>query len=202
MDDAQGIHENAVAGGESESEAEHEEIGGNVSKSKSQVSWLCKKLSYLARLEGTKNKSPVVRTSVFQWFAAMATYIPQEKLDIYLIPMISVLYRTINDDTSKGRFVEELKNLAQEVMDILQKQAGGHNYLESYNQIHTKVAEIRLERRNKKAILAVADPRAAAQRKLQRSEMKKKGKKRKNEEYASQKIKLGISKKARYDDDE
>jgi hypothetical protein len=40
---------------------------------------------------------------VFQWFAAMATYLPTDDVAAFLHPMVSTLHRTAKDDTARGK---------------------------------------------------------------------------------------------------
>ena len=55
------------------------------------------------------------------------------------------------DDTLADEF-KQLKDLALQVLDHLQKHAGSALYLEKYNQVHLHVLKKRQERRNFKSI--------------------------------------------------
>ncbi|KNC97022.1 uncharacterized protein SPPG_07836 [Spizellomyces punctatus DAOM BR117] len=159
---------------------------------------LCRKLSYLARAEASKKRGPILRRSVFQWFAAMSRYIPSVHLKLYLVPMVSTLYRTSKDETAKGSDADELRLLANEVMELIQRQVGTADYLEVYNQVHFRVQTVRQERRVQRNVQAVLDPEARARRKLQKSNMKRTNRKRKAEEFARTKHRTNISKKLRH----
>ncbi len=51
---------------------------------------------------------------------------------------------------------DELKRLANEVLDLLQKQAGTSAYIEVYNHVHFQVQRVRQERRTQRARLVGA----------------------------------------------
>ncbi|TPX64406.1 hypothetical protein SpCBS45565_g05899 [Spizellomyces sp. 'palustris'] len=159
---------------------------------------LCRRLSYLARAEASKKRGPILRRSVFQWFAAMSRYIPSVHLKVYLVPMVSTLYRTSKDETAKGSDADELRLLANEVMELIQRQVGTADYLEVYNQVHFRVQTVRQERKMQRSVQAVLDPEARARRKLQKGNMKRTNRKRKAEEFARTKHRTKVSKKLRH----
>ena len=98
----------------------------------------------------------------------MTSYIPADKVTPYLFPAMSVLYRSVQDVTTKGKEIgnsshlphfvfliylqDELRDLAKEVMDHLNKHAGVSAYLEVYNKLHVAVKEVRQDRRMKRKI--------------------------------------------------
>ncbi|KAJ3050202.1 U3 snoRNP protein [Rhizophlyctis rosea] len=184
-DDADDVDEANNANG-------HENGSGG---SKPLLLWLCQKLSYAARADIGKRRGPLLRKSVFQFFAAISAFVSQDKLEVYLLPMISTLYRTANDETAKGPDADDLRRLANEVMELLQKHAGTALYIEVYNKVHSHIVDVRRERKMKRDIQAVVDPEARARRRLQKNEMKRSSRKRKAEDFASKKIKMGISKR-------
>ncbi|GBB97092.1 hypothetical protein RclHR1_02910020 [Rhizophagus clarus] len=143
--------------------------------------WLFKKLSYQARFASIKKEDKdLQRTSIYQWMAAMTTFIPSSNLTPYLIFIISPIYRFINDETIKGIEIENIKQLGKEILDLVQQRVGTTQFHISYNKIRQQVLEVRRERKHKKAIMALVDPETAARRKIQKNEMKKQNRKRKN----------------------
>ncbi|KAJ3068143.1 U3 snoRNP protein [Podochytrium sp. JEL0797] len=160
-----------------------EKVKGNVLLLK-----IFKRLAYIGRADVGTDK----RKSVFQWFGAMILSMECEDFTPYLTPAMSVLYRTMN---SSGRETDELKNLAKEISEHLQKAVGITTYLAVYNQIHTQVQSARQDRRTKRKVQVIVDPEAAAKRRLQKNEMKKQGKKRKVEEISKKRVKYENSKK-------
>ncbi|KAH6600372.1 hypothetical protein BASA50_002383 [Batrachochytrium salamandrivorans] len=170
------------------------------SKSPGKIStllWLTQRLSYLARMEAGKKRGPILRRSVFQWFAAISLHIPSAIRRPYYMCMISTLYRMANDETAKGAAAEELQLLAREVMEMFQKQLGTTPYLDMYNEVHLKVQQVQRDRRTKRSVQAVVDPEARAKRRIQKNVMKRVSRKRKAEDYSKQRIRTTHSKKAR-----
>ncbi|KAI9203103.1 armadillo-type protein, partial [Polychytrium aggregatum] len=157
--------------------------------SRSPLLTLFKKLSYIARMDGMRRASnPVTKTSIFQWFAAMATFIPPTRLKPFLHAMLTILYRVSVDDTAKGKDAEDHKLLASEVMDLLQKKAGHEMYLDAYNSVHFHVQNVRRDRKTKRAVQTIVDPEAMAKRRIQKNEMKRANRKRKAEVMASHRV--------------
>ncbi|KAJ3024120.1 U3 snoRNP protein [Thoreauomyces humboldtii] len=159
---------------------------------------LCRRVAFLCRADTAKKRGPLLRRSVFQWFAAMTNYIPAPKMNRYLFHMISTLYRTSKDESAKGADADELRLLADEVLGMIRKHVGTVEYLEMYNKVHLRVQEVRRERKAQRSIQAVVDPEARAKRRVQKNDMKRGSRKRKAEEFAQKKVKLGISKKIRH----
>ncbi|CAG8782598.1 28065_t:CDS:2, partial [Dentiscutata erythropus] len=136
------------------------------------------------------------RTSIYQWFAAMVTCMsPDDLAPSYLLFIISPIYRLINSETAKGQDIDNLKQLGKEVLDLLQKRVGTTQYHNAYNKVRQQVADVRRERKHKRVIKAIVDPESAAKRKIRKNVMKKQNRKRKNEEFAKQKLRYGVTKK-------
>lgn len=95
----------------------------------------------------------------------------------------------------KKLIVEPLKHLASEVMNILKSQAGTTLYVSVYQFVHDRVQTQRREKREKRAIQAVTDPKARAQERVRKNVQKQKGRKRKAQEFATSKLRMGHSKK-------
>ncbi|KAJ3039093.1 U3 snoRNP protein [Rhizophlyctis rosea] len=187
--------EDGVADGEKMEEDGANGHANGSGGSKPSLLWLCQKLSYAARAETGKRRGPLLRKSVFQFYAAIAGFIPSEKLRMYLLPMVSTLYRTAKDETAKGADADDLRRMAKEVLELLQKYAGTAVYIEVYNRVHSDIVDVRRERKMKRDIQAVVNPEAHAKRRLQKNEMKRSNRKRKAEEFASKKVKMGINKR-------
>jgi len=136
--------------------------------------WLFKKLSYQARFATIKKEDyDLQRTSIYQWMAAMTTFMTSSDLIPCLIFIISPIYRFVNDETIKGKEIDNVKQLGKEILDLVQKRVGTTQFHISYSKIKQQVLEVRRERKHKKAIMALVDPESAAKRKLQKNEMKK-----------------------------
>jgi U3 small nucleolar RNA-associated protein 20 len=75
--------------------------------------------------------------------------------------------------------VDQLKQFAGQVCDILQKTIGVTEYVKAYQAVSDQVKFIRDDRKEKRAILAVSDPAQSAKRKIIKNVQKKNQKKRK-----------------------
>ncbi|KAI8801037.1 hypothetical protein BJ742DRAFT_716305 [Cladochytrium replicatum] len=167
---------------------------------KTGLAWLVHKLSFVARVEANKRLQSVQtavirRTAVFQWYAAISTFLPPEALLPYVEPMVRTLYRTVNDETARG--MDDVKTLGQDVMNLIKKQVGVDKYLAVYNSVHLAVKIVRRERKLKRTIMAVTDPERRAKRKIQKNEMKKAGRQRTVDEHRKRKVKMNIGIRAR-----
>ncbi|KAJ3375731.1 U3 snoRNP protein [Allomyces arbusculus] len=138
-------------------------------------------LSFLARQDQARNKETLLRKSIFQIFAALINTFEPDATVAYLQPILAPIYRTMVDESTKGPQWDELRSFCQEIMDLLQMRIGNANFTKAYAEARSNSERTRQERRQKKAELAVTDPKAFAQRKLARNEAKKQLKKRKAE---------------------
>ncbi|KAG0093776.1 U3 snoRNP protein [Podila epicladia] len=193
---------------EDDEDEEEEEDGGTKKKAeeklpvKRSLFWLLKRLSFLSRgaaMRRNYNKSAIQQTCIFQCMAAIMTHIHQDELKPYLIPIISPIYRIVNDETAKGEDIEELKKLGAEVLDLVQKRAGTTDYFNVYNKIRQSILAVRQERRQKRVMQAMNDPEARARRRIQKNEMKTRKRQQKTAEYARDKVRLTTIKKRRID---
>ncbi|KAF9962564.1 U3 snoRNP protein [Modicella reniformis] len=167
---------------------------------KRSLHWLVKRLSFLSRgasINKVIAKTAVQQTCIFQCMAAIATHIHTSDLKPYLIPMITPIYRIVNDETIKGTEVEELKKLGAEVLDLIQKRAGTTEYFNAYNKIRQRVLDVRRERKHRQVMQAMNDPEARARRRLQKNQMKSRKRQLKAKEFANSKIRLTTIKKRR-----
>ncbi|KAF8986162.1 U3 snoRNP protein [Entomortierella lignicola] len=164
--------------------------------------WLIKRLSFLSRgaaMRKNSNKSTIQQTCIFQCMAAFSTHIHTNDIKSYLIPIISPIYRIVNDETAKGTEMEELKKLGSEVLDLVQKRAGTTDYFIAYNRIRQHVLEVRRERKQQRVMQAMNDPEARARRRIQKNEMKSRKRQLKSKEFAKDKVRLTTIKKRRVD---
>ncbi|CAG8499255.1 840_t:CDS:10 [Diversispora eburnea] len=93
-----------------------------------------------------------IRKSIYQWFAAMSTFVPSKELEPYLIFLISPIYRFINDETIKGQNIDNIKQLGKEVLDLIQKRVGTTQYHVAYNKVRQQVSDVRRERKKKRVM--------------------------------------------------
>jgi U3 small nucleolar RNA-associated protein 20 len=91
------------------------------------------------------------RTCVFKWFAAMMSIMKAEEVISFLPSIISPLYRTSQDEDTKGTDFDELKQLANEVLSLAQKKVGTTDYYFAYNKVRQRVLDVRSQRKANRA---------------------------------------------------
>jgi len=79
---------------------------------------------------------------------------------------------------------DELKTLATELQDLVQSKVGPTKFSTTYNQIRQSAVGVRRERKIAKVLQATKNPEVAAKRKLQRNNVKKESRKRKDRGFA------------------
>ncbi|ORZ39335.1 armadillo-type protein [Catenaria anguillulae PL171] len=149
-------------------------------------------LSFLARKDQAKNKSTLLRTSLFQVFAAIANFLDPESLVEVVQPIMAPIFRTMQDESVKGDEWDALRTFCQEIMDLLQAKLGQAAFTTAYAQVRSHAENKRQSRKQERAEMAVVDPQRAAQRKLARNLAKSKAKKRKAEEEMKTKLHTNV----------
>jgi U3 small nucleolar RNA-associated protein 20 len=76
--------------------------------------------------------------------------------------------------------IDELKTLAAELQDLVQSKVGATKFSTTYNQIRQSAIGVRRERKTAKVLQVMTNPEAAAKRKLQRNNIKRESRKRKD----------------------
>ncbi|CAB1345772.1 unnamed protein product [Coregonus sp. 'balchen'] len=123
--------------------------------------WMMKKLSLMAKREAADTpKIPLKRTCVFKFLGAIAVDLGKDRLGPYLTTIIAPLYREL--DSTYADQDPTLKNLSQELIELLKKQVGLQIFSLAFSA-------------------AVANPDIAARKKLKKHKNKIEAKKRKIE---------------------
>ncbi|XP_077450300.1 small subunit processome component 20 homolog [Stigmatopora argus] len=142
--------------------------------------WLIKKLSLMAKREAANSpKIPLKRTCVFKFLGAMAMDLGKERLGPYLTTIIAPLYREL--DSTYAEQDPTLKNLAQELIDLMKKQVGSEKFSLAFSAVQKQFATRRAARKRHRATQAVTNPDIAAKKKLKKHLNKIEAKKRKIE---------------------
>ncbi|XP_061106872.1 small subunit processome component 20 homolog isoform X1 [Conger conger] len=142
--------------------------------------WVMKKLSVLAKREAADTpKVPLKRTCVFKFLGAMAVHLGKDQLKPYLTTIIAPLFREL--DSTYADQDPTLKNLSQELMDLLKKQVGLESFSLAFAAVQKEATQRRAMRKRHKAMQAVANPDIAAKKKLKKHKNKIEAKKRKIE---------------------
>uniref|UniRef100_A0A3P8T3I9 UTP20 small subunit processome component n=1 Tax=Amphiprion percula TaxID=161767 RepID=A0A3P8T3I9_AMPPE len=142
--------------------------------------WLIKKLSLMAKREAAYSpKIPLKRTCVFKFLGAIAMDLGKDRLDPYLTTIITPLYREL--DSTYAEQDPTLKNLAQELIELLKRQVGLERFSLAFSAVQKEFSQRRAARKRHRAMQAVANPDIAAKKKLKKHKNKIEAKKRKIE---------------------
>ncbi|KAG6840218.1 hypothetical protein C0991_008139 [Blastosporella zonata] len=161
-------------------------------KQQNPLPWLFSKLSYqvksahIARRNRTFSKMNWTQQplAVLRWFAAMTSHMEAARLEKFLVHILTPLYRLLEEDTIRDSQMDDLKTLATELQDLLQGKVGTTKFSTTYNQIRQSVLGVRRDRKVARATRVVANPEAAAKRKMQKNAVKKESRKRKDRGFA------------------
>ncbi|XP_056312047.1 small subunit processome component 20 homolog [Danio aesculapii] len=163
-------------GGEQEQKLEEQQ---NDNKPPSLL-WVMKKLSLLAKREAANTpKVPLKRTCVFKFLGAIAVDLGKERLGPYLTTIIAPLYREL--DSTYADQDPTLKNLAQELIELLKKLVGLEKFSLAFAAVQKEATQRRASRKKVKALQAVVNPDIAAKKKVKKQLKKNEAKKRKME---------------------
>ncbi|XP_053321012.1 small subunit processome component 20 homolog [Spea bombifrons] len=142
--------------------------------------WLMKKLSVLAKREAAHTpKNPLKRTCIFKFLGALAVDLGKERVKPFLPVIITPLFRELNSTYSEQD--PTLKNLSQEIIDLLKNLVGLENFSLSFSAVQKQANQKRVMRKKQKALQVVANPDLAAKKKLKKHKNKIESKKRKIE---------------------
>ncbi|XP_056878552.1 small subunit processome component 20 homolog [Takifugu flavidus] len=142
--------------------------------------WLMRKLSLMAKREAANTpKVPLKRTCVFKFMGAIAMDLGKDNVGPYLTTIITPLYREL--DSTYAEQDPTLKNLAQELIELLKKQVGLEKFSLAFSAVQKEFSQRRAARKRHRAIQAVANPDIAAKKKLKKHRNKIEAKKRKIE---------------------
>jgi U3 small nucleolar RNA-associated protein 20 len=169
-------------------EGEEEDVGGGESEvgvqekvdaPKDLLSWIFHRLSYMARRRGEDR-----RCAVFQFFAAVTTLESQAVVERFLPHMLSPLYRATSDGQAEASaHGNDAVELAKEVTALIEEKAGATAFLKAFSDVQKQATQKRASRKQARAVEAITDPGAAAQRKLAKNVMKRETIKRKKGKY-------------------
>jgi U3 small nucleolar RNA-associated protein 20 len=148
------------------------------------IAYFMQRLNMMSRRRGDDR-----RVAVFQFYAAFASSQPIEVVVQHLPSIVDALYRckvdgqsniqkqvTVSQDTKEEEMT--VIELGDEVMTLLEQKVGSEAYLAVYGQVQRRFTEKRDKRKRQRAAEAVIDPKAFAERKLERNKLKKEGEKR------------------------
>ncbi|KAM4615221.1 small subunit processome component 20 homolog [Polymixia lowei] len=165
---------------EREEKQEEDEVEEDKDDRPPSLLWVMKKLSLMARREAADSpKVHLKRTCVFKFLGAMALDLGKDRLGPYLSTILSPLYREL--DSTYADQDPTLKNLAQELIDLLKRHVGVERFSLAFSAVQKEFSMRRAARKRQRAMQAVANPDIAAKKKLKKHKNKIEAKKRKME---------------------
>uniref|UniRef100_A0A6Q2ZBS3 UTP20 small subunit processome component n=1 Tax=Esox lucius TaxID=8010 RepID=A0A6Q2ZBS3_ESOLU len=166
--------------GQKEEEEEDEKEEDEKDDRPPSLLWIIKKLSLMAKREAADTpKIPLKRTCVFKFLGAIAVDLGKDRLGPYLTTIIAPLYREL--DSTYADQDPTLKNLSQELIELLKKQVGLQTFSLAFSAVQKDATQRRAARKKHKAMQAVANPDVAANKKMKKHKNKIEAKKRKIE---------------------
>ncbi|KAM6984775.1 small subunit processome component 20 homolog [Aplochiton taeniatus] len=163
-----------------EEEEEEEEEQDEKDNRPPSLLWMMKKLSLMAKREAADTpKIPLKRACVFKFLGAIAVDLGKDCLGPYLATIIAPLHREL--DSTYAEQDPTLKNLAQELIELLKKQVGLERFSLAFSAVQKEAGMKRAARKRQRAMQAVANPDIAAKKKLKKNKNKIEAKKRKIE---------------------
>ncbi|CAH2277583.1 small subunit processome component 20 homolog [Pelobates cultripes] len=159
---------------------EEETAKEQVEEKEATLLWLVKKLSIVAKREAAHTpKNPLKRTCIFKFLGALAVDLGKERVEQFLPTIITPLFRELSSSYSEQD--STLKNLAQEIIDLLKNLVGLEQFSLLFSAVQKQANQKRAMRKKQKALQAVANPDIAAKKKLKKHKNKIEAKKRKIE---------------------
>uniref|UniRef100_A0A3B3Y953 Uncharacterized protein n=1 Tax=Poecilia mexicana TaxID=48701 RepID=A0A3B3Y953_9TELE len=135
---------------EQEVEEEEEEVDNEKDNRPPSLLWLMKKLSLMAKREAAyAPKVPLKRTCVFKFLGATAVDLGKERLGPYLTTIITPLYRELDSTYAEQ---PTLKNLAQELIELLKKQVGLERFSLAFSAVQKEFSQRRAARKRHRAM--------------------------------------------------
>ncbi|KAL2102527.1 hypothetical protein ACEWY4_001695 [Coilia grayii] len=162
--------EEGVEGKEANQEEEEAEEGEEEEEDDNRppsLLWVMKKLCVLAKREAAYTpKVPLKRTCVFKFLGAMSVDLGKDRLAPYLTTIIAPLHREL--DSTYADQDPTLKNLAQELIDLLKKLVGLERFSLAFAAVQKEASKRRASRKRHRAMQAVSNPDIAARRKIKK----------------------------------
>lgn len=154
--------------------------------------YLIKRISREANIEVVKNpKTTIKRTFLFKFIAAIVLDMDKETLENNLTKFLTPLCREVTENSHHADLT--LKNLAQEVLDMISGVAGIQLFTEVYSKVHNFIIQRRTKRKQETAAEAITNPQKYARKRIKKQEDKKNVKKRKITKLGRNPKKLKLS---------
>ena len=146
--------------------------------------WVFNRLSNIA-----KNKGNQRRTAVFKCYAAFGTVCSGDLLSKYLPTMLEPLNRALTEgeneeNSKKGRRDEEdeYREIIKQVLQLLENCCGTEEFIKALAAVKSQATKKKVKHKQEIDTEAITNPKAAAERKIQKQQASKRRKKRRMEE--------------------
>lgn len=146
--------------------------------------WVFNRLSNIA-----KNKGNQRRTAVFKCYAAFGTVCSGDLLSKYLPTMLEPLYRALTEaeneeNSKKGRRDEEdeYREIIKQVLQLLENCCGTEEFIKALAAVKSQATKKKVKHKQEIDTEAITNPKAAAERKIQKQQASKRRKKRRMKE--------------------
>jgi len=140
------------------------------------IKWVFIRLSHIARKHGGDRRS-----CVFRFFAAMAVKMGGEGFRPLLKQAVNPIFRAV--ETDQSGVSESCKELAQELVEMLQGLVGMKPFFDAYNAVRETRKKRIDQRKGEKALAKLLDPKGASQRRIDKNLKKRASAKRKIEGF-------------------
>lgn len=163
-----------------------EKLPSKKQQARPHVHWIFRRLSFMARRAGAYQAE--TSTAIFRFFAAMCVSLKPKQVALFLVPIISPLYRAVEHQEDGP-----VKELAAEVLDLLKQRVSTESFASAYNEVRKSVATSRIQRKRKLALEAVLEPEKHAANKQRRNLRKRESRKRKLDSYKPNRNSIKVS---------
>ncbi|KAG7193733.1 U3 snoRNP protein [Scheffersomyces spartinae] len=154
------------------------------------IELIVKKIAGILRLEHNYKNSFQSKKSSIQLAAMLTQIVSQQRLAFVVEQILLALYNFTELNANNSEQETELVNLTLECMQMCEAKLGTTEYTLIYSKVKHQIQQRRVDRKTKRAQMAISNPEAAALRKLkkhQRGREKRKHEKDDNGFYRSKK---------------
>lgn len=171
-------------------EVHNEESGKTTNSYDYAIELIVRKIAGILRLEHDYKNSFQSKKSAIQLAAMLIQTVSIQRLPFVAEHILLSLYNFTELDANNSEEESELVNLTMECMQMCETKLGTTEYTQVYSKVKQQVQQRRVDRKTKRAQMALSNPEIAAQRKLkkhQRGREKRKHEKDDNGYYRSKK---------------
>eukprot|EP01125_Pyxidicula_operculata_P014076 TRINITY_DN466_c2_g1_i2.p1 TRINITY_DN466_c2_g1~~TRINITY_DN466_c2_g1_i2.p1 ORF type:complete len:384 (-),score=124.47 TRINITY_DN466_c2_g1_i2:54-1205(-) len=133
------------------------------------VTWIIKRLSYMARR--SINKNELTSRSVFQFFGTLTAIFSKEMITenlvslLYPLSLYSNTITTASTETNQPELIQNIE-LAKQISELFKEKVGATTFIVSYEKVQEGMNKRRTKRKQDLAIEAITNPQKHAKRKI------------------------------------